>query len=168
MTEEKIMENIKRGTGMLIIDVTNSNPNGDPDRESDPRIRQDGCGEISPVSFKRKLRDIVAAKDGPVWQGLSEELGLESKAFDILESKDTDRKEVAAMSSDNILAKYWDARVFGTTFLEKKEGSVIATGVVQFGLGVSLNPIRVERMTTTKVLPVQEEKQRVWLHCLFV
>lgn len=39
-------EFINRGTGLLLIDVTNSNPNGDPDRESDPRIRQDGCGEI--------------------------------------------------------------------------------------------------------------------------
>ena len=69
-------EFINRGTGLLLIDVTNSNPNGDPDRESDPRIRQDGCGEISPVSFKRKLRDLVEAKDSPLWdvykrQGLS-------------------------------------------------------------------------------------------------
>ena len=28
---------IKRATGLLIIEVVNSNPNGDPDRESDPR-----------------------------------------------------------------------------------------------------------------------------------
>ena len=34
-------EMINRGTGLLLIDVTNSNPNGDPDRDSDPRIRQD-------------------------------------------------------------------------------------------------------------------------------
>lgn len=52
---------IKRGTGLLLIDVKDSNPNGDPDRDSDPRMRQDGRGEISPVSFKRKLRDLVAA-----------------------------------------------------------------------------------------------------------
>jgi formamidopyrimidine-DNA glycosylase len=47
---------IKRATGLLVIEVVNSNPNGDPDRESDPRQRPNGIGEISPVSFKRKLR----------------------------------------------------------------------------------------------------------------
>ena len=29
-------ENIKRATGLLILEAVNSNPNGDPDRESDP------------------------------------------------------------------------------------------------------------------------------------
>ena len=43
---------IKRATGLLVIEVVNSNPNGDPDRESDPRQRPNGSGEISPVSFK--------------------------------------------------------------------------------------------------------------------
>lgn len=52
-------ELMKRATGLLIIEVVNSNPNGDPDRESDPRQRENGLGEISPVSFKRKLRDLV-------------------------------------------------------------------------------------------------------------
>jgi Cas7 group CRISPR-associated protein Csh2 len=67
-------EAINRGTGMLLIDVVNSNPNGDPDRESDPRTRQDGRGEISPVSFKRKLRDLVQAKNAPLWKELAAEL----------------------------------------------------------------------------------------------
>jgi len=52
MKEEKqLMESaaINRGTGLLIIEVINSNANGDPDRESDPRQRHDGRGEISPV-----------------------------------------------------------------------------------------------------------------------
>ena len=46
---------LKRATGLLIIEVVNSNANGDPDRESDPRQRPNGLGEISPVSFKRKF-----------------------------------------------------------------------------------------------------------------
>ncbi len=33
---------IKRATGLLVIEVVNSNPNGDPDRESDPRQRANG------------------------------------------------------------------------------------------------------------------------------
>ncbi|HBK60285.1 MAG TPA: CRISPR-associated protein, partial [Firmicutes bacterium] len=39
-----------RAAGLLVIEAINSNPNGDPDRESDPRQRSDGRGEISPVS----------------------------------------------------------------------------------------------------------------------
>ena len=156
-------EMINRGTGLLLIDVTNSNPNGDPDRDSDPRIRQDKRGEISPVSFKRKLRDLVDDKESWLWKEVAEELGLDQEGYEILESKRTQREEVRKLTSDQLLAKYWDVRVFGTTFLEgeKKESKTfIATGVVQFGLGVSLDPIRVERMTTTKVMPVEDDKSK--------
>ena len=156
-------EFINRGTGLLLIDVTNSNPNGDPDRESDPRIRQDGCGEISPVSFKRKLRDLVEAKDSPLWQELAEELDLPKEGFDIMESKKTRRADVNKLSLQELLDKYWDVRVFGSTFLENDKNeneSFIASGVVKFGLGVSLDPIRIERMTTTKVMPVEEGKSK--------
>lgn len=156
-------EFINRGTGLLLIEAINSNPNGDPDRESDPRTRQDGRGEISPVSFKRKLRDLVSAKDSPVWQELAKELGLSQKGFDILESKDTKRADVRALTAIELLEKYWDVRVFGTTFLEEQTdeaGSFISTGVVQFGLGVSLDPVKIERMTTTKVLPVEDDKSK--------
>jgi CRISPR-associated protein Csd2 len=154
---------IKRGTGLLLIDVKDSNPNGDPDRESDPRTRQDGRGEISPVSFKRKLRDLVSAKDSPVWQELAKELDLNEASYDILESKVTKRTDVKKITADELLEKYWDVRVFGTTFLEEQSGesgSFISTGVVQFGLGVSLDPVRIERMTTTKVLPVEDDKSK--------
>ncbi|OPX87286.1 type I CRISPR-associated protein Cas7 [Pelotomaculum sp. PtaB.Bin117] len=54
-------------------------------------------------------------------------------------------------------------RVFGATFLEEEsdeKGSFIKTGVVQFGLGVSLSPVKIERMTTTKVLPVEDDKSK--------
>lgn len=154
---------IKRGTGLLLIDVKDSNPNGDPDRESDPRTRQDGRGEISPVSFKRKLRDLVLAKDSPVWQDIAKELGLSETGYDVLESKDTKRADVRKLTGNELLEKYWDVRVFGTTFLEEKSeevSSFISTGVVQFGLGVSLDPVRIERMTTTKVLPVEDDKSK--------
>ena len=96
-------ETINRGTGLLLIEAINSNPNGDPDRESDPRTRQDGRGEISPVSFKRKLRDLVDAKDAPIWQELSVELGLGAENFEILESKKTKRAEVRKLSAQELL-----------------------------------------------------------------
>ena len=71
MSREKANDKPNRATGLLVIEVVNSNPNGDPDRESDPRQRPDSRGEISPVSFKRKLRDLVEEKQGPVWETLT-------------------------------------------------------------------------------------------------
>lgn len=62
---------IKRVTGLLIIEAVNSNPNGNPDQESDPRVRSNGQGEISPVSFKRKLRDLIEWNEGPVFQTIT-------------------------------------------------------------------------------------------------
>lgn len=61
-------DNIKRVTGLLILEAVNSNPNGNPDQESDPRVRDNGQGEISPVSFKRKVRDLMELTEGPVYQ----------------------------------------------------------------------------------------------------
>ena len=155
---------INRGTGLLLIEAVNSNANGDPDRDSDPRTRLDGCGEISPVSFKRKLRDLVADKESPVWKEISQKIGLSEKGFDIFEQSDVKNSDLLGMTTDDFLATYWDARVFGATVLEKEneEGpnKHIASGVVQFGLGVSLDPVKIERQTTTKKRPVQEKKSR--------
>lgn len=164
------MTGFNRGTGLLVIEVRHSNPNGDPDMESEPRtIDADGRGLISPVSFKRKLRDLVADKEGPVWQAAAHVLGLGGdRRYDILETRGRDRAEIAKMDAETFTGTFWDARVFGNTFLESLKGSedkgdvshFISTGAVQFGPGVSISPIDVERMTTTNKAGVQEGKDR--------
>lgn len=155
------MEQLNRATGLLIIEVINSNPNGDPDRESDPRQRPDDRGEISPVSFKRKLRDLVENKEGPVWQTIKEKMGLNDEEFMILEQRGRDRKLIESELKDGkFIRKYWDARLFGNTFLEEGSSTSIKTGAVQFGMGVSIAPILIERQTTTNKSGVQEGKDR--------
>lgn len=151
---------IKRATGLLVIEVINSNPNGDPDRESDPRQRPDGKGEISPVSFKRKLRDLVEDKQGDVWRILSEQLRLNPGEFAVLESRDRNWKELRDdFKNGAFIQKYWDGRVFGNTFLEEDmDKGTIKTGVAQFGLGTSIAPIDIERHTNTKKAPAEEDK----------
>jgi CRISPR-associated protein Csd2 len=163
--------NIKRATGLLIIEVVNSNPNGDPDRESEPRQRPNGLGEISPVSFKRKLRDLLEDKDSPFFTGLPEKFSDNPENYFILESRGRDRKEITKEMGDtknfdqskflntDFVKKYWDARIFGNTFLE--EGAAkgfIKTGVVQFGVGVSIAPVNIIRHTNTSKAGVQEGK----------
>lgn len=152
---------VPRATGLLVIEVRNSNPNGDPDRESDPRQRShDERGIISGVSFKRKLRDLVENKEGDVWKSLSD--GLPPEEFDILESREHRRADITKLLKDDFDAftrRFWDARVFGNTFLEEGGGDTIRTGVVQFGLGISIAPVRIERMTMTKKAPAQSGKE---------
>lgn len=180
---------IPRATGLLVIAVENVNPNGDPDRESDPRQRShDRRGYISGVSFKRKLRDLVELKEGPVWQLMKKKLSLSDDTFCILESRERGFSEVEAAGEawrkvlglidrgNNGIAvanKYWDARVFGATFLEKgeeapetggkagsKDRKYIRTGVAQFGIAVSVAPVRIHRDTISKKASAQESKDR--------
>jgi CRISPR-associated protein Csd2 len=187
LNEQK--QSIPRATGLLVIVAENVNPNGDPDRESDPRQRShDRRGYISGVSFKRKLRDLVELKKGPVWQHMSKKLSLNDDLFCILESRERGfsevkdageawRKVLELIDKGNngsaVINKYWDARVFGATFLEKGEdapqtgGGVgssdrkhIRTGVAQFGIAVSVAPVRIHRDTNTKKASAQESKDR--------
>ncbi|MBA4159367.1 MAG: type I CRISPR-associated protein Cas7 [Gemmatimonadetes bacterium] len=164
------MAPFNRGTGLLVIEVRHSNPNGDPDQESEPRtIDADGRGLISPVSFKRKLRDLVADKDGPAWQAVQAALSLsDGRGYEILETRGRDRGEISKMDAQTFTQTFWDARIFGNTFLESMKGAddkgnvdhFISTGVVQFGPGVSISRVEVERMTTTNKAGVQEGKDR--------
>lgn len=164
---------IKRATGLLVIEVVNSNPNGDPDRESDPRQRPNGIGEISPVSFKRKLRDLLEDKDSPFFKSLPKKYLENPDDYCILESRGRHRATITREMSDDItkfdqekflkspfVRKYWDARIFGNTFLEDKaDKEFIKTGVVQFGIGVSISPISIIRQTNTNKPGVQEGKK---------
>jgi Cas7 group CRISPR-associated protein Csh2 len=163
MSTQVNQKSLVRATGLLVIEVVNSNPNGDPDNESDPRTRVGDRGEISPVSFKRKLRDLVEQKDGPVWQEIAGgfEPPLSPEGFDILEKRGRDRKKIEVELKDgSFVSRYWDARLFGNTFLEEGSSTSIRTGVVQFGMGISLAPVEIQRHTLTNKSGVQEGKDR--------
>lgn len=148
-----------RGTGLLIINVVNSNPNGDPDAESEPRTFDDGRGLISPVSFKRKIRDLVAIKGDVFAEAMA--AARPTQGTDILESRGRDRKAISAMDPAAFSARYWDGRVFGNTFVEEGDkGKFIATGVVQFGPGMSLSPVDIQRLTLTNKSGVEKDKDR--------
>ena len=161
----KIQTDVPRITGLLVIEVRKSNPNGDPERESSPRQRPDGRGEISPVSYKRKLRDLVAAKDGPVWDELAKQFtpALEEKDFQILESRGRDRASIKKMLEGDFGGfkdAFWDARLFGNTFLEEAGPDTIRAGTAHFGVGISVAPIEIEFSTWTNKSGVETGKDR--------
>lgn len=175
----------KAGTGLLVVEVSMSNLNGDPDRESDPRTLESTAGEfglVSDVSIKRKVRDMVLFKDGPIWQDISKSLGISAEGFDLLERPDRNRAEIGGLTREEFLSRFWDARVFGNNFLaanvskkaakgkknEPKEeaeaeeqGSTHAyAGPVAFSWGKTLAPVSIIRATCTNISPVQEGKSR--------
>jgi CRISPR-associated protein Csd2 len=168
------MSDFNRATGLLVIEVRGSNPNGDPDAEGEPRtLGADRRGLISPVSFKRKLRDLVVHSS--VLQEAKNALKLPANGqdrgyrFGVLETRGRNRDAIGKMKRDDFVAEYWDARVFGNTFLESMKGEnavagekdhFISTGAVQFGPGVSIAPIDIEYQTWTNKAGVQEGKDR--------
>ena len=160
---------VPRITGLLVIEVRKSNPNGDPERESSPRQRPDGKGEISPVSIKRKLRDLVERNDDQdslVWSQLKDRLELGTDAndrFQILESRGRKREQIKKLLEedfDGFKSAYWDGRLFGNTFLEEGGKDTIRAGVAHFGVGVSVAPIDIEFSTWTNKSGVEEGKDR--------
>jgi CRISPR-associated protein Csd2 len=159
---------VPRITGLLILEVRKSNPNGDPERESSPRQRPDGKGEISPVSVKRKLRDLVSEKEGVVWQEIGKNLSIEdNERFQILESRGRNRDEIKKKMEPKdgklgqaFIDAYWDGRIFGNTFLEEGGADTIRAGVVHFGVGVSISPIDIEFSTWTSKSGVEAGKDR--------
>ena len=164
----------KRATGVIIAEVVNSNPNGGPDEDGDPRQRSNGLGEISPPSVKRKARDLVDDHDAPVFQQLPGIFSDNPDHYCILESRGRDRSEISkelkegqpkngfnqeAFLNSPFVQKYWDARVFGNTYLEGTSNKgFVKTGVVHFGLGLSVAPINIIRHTLTNKAGVEEGK----------
>lgn len=160
-------QSFNRGTGLLIIEVVNSNPNGDPDAESEPRTFDDGRGLISPVSFKRKLRDLMEAKGAAHAAALA--AVPTAQQTEILESRGRDRNSILNLDRDEFKARFWDGRVFGSTFLDDRKDDKkgkgrkeqhIATGVVQFGPGISVAPVDILRLTLTNKAGVEGDKDR--------
>lgn len=182
MPDSRPIAPFNRVTGLMVLEVRRSNPNGDPDMESDPRtLEADGRGVISPVSFKRKLRDLVADKDGPTWrewartQQWGDNTAWQDKdehRYEILETRGRDREEITGLEETAFRLRYWDARVFGNTFLEsmkkkklspeerKRFSHFIRTGAVQVGVGLSAARVDIDRMSQTNKAGVEEGKDR--------
>ena len=170
-----------RCIGLVVLDVTMSNPNGDPDMESDPRtIDATGQGLITPVSYKRKFRDLLEDNQSLIFELAAQKLELNSdknRRYEILESRGRSREKIAKMDSNQFQNAYWDARLFGNTFLEsiknnernttgkkskteENDAHFIRTGAVQVGVGTSISSIEIERLTMTNKAGVQTDKDR--------
>jgi CRISPR-associated protein Csd2 len=164
---------------LILFDVTNGNPNGDPDAGNMPRIDPtSNKGLVSDVCLKRKIRNYVfefkkdSGFDILVQQGniINNEITISIKdATETLPKKDksTD-KEKAEAAMKWLCKKFYDVRTFGgvlSTGKDVLQGSAYGQvrGPIQFTFARSFNPITpldisITRCAVTK--PEDEKKER--------
>jgi len=164
---------------VLLFDVTNGNPNGDPDAGNAPRIDPEtGHGLVSDVCLKRKIRNFatLAKSDtdtGEPEQGydiyVKEKAVLNrqhQKAYDALEldpdASGTEKAGQISKARGWMCQTFFDIRVFGAVMsTEINCGQV--RGPVQFAFAQSIDPIvsleqSITRMAVTNERDLEKER----------
>lgn len=159
---------------MILFDVENGNPNGDPDAGNLPRIDpESGYGIVTDVCLKRKIRNYVETlkedeagyriyiKEGvPLNRSDSEAcayLGLDAKEVKEAKKKDPD---VDGKIRDFMCSNFFDIRTFGavmTTFVKAALNCGQVRGPVQLGFARSIDPIISQEVAITRVAITTEK-----------
>ena len=154
---------------VMLYDVENGNPNGDPDAGNMPRIDPEtGHGIVTDVCIKRKIRNYVemvkeneAGFDIYVRQGISLN-SQDAKGIEAVKSKPKEEKSIGFR--DFMCQKFYDVRTFGavmTTAAKDKQLSNSAgqvRGPVQIAFGKSVEPIVPQEIAITRVAITQDSK----------
>ena len=153
---------------VILFDVENGNPNGDPDAGNMPRVDSEtGCGLITDVCLKRKIRNFVEMlkEDAPGYRiYIKEGVPLnrsDAEAFTHFEIDPKLVKEVKKKDAqldvklrDWMCAEFFDIRTFGavmTTFVKNNLNCGQVRGPVQLGFARSVDPIFPQEVTITRV-----------------
>ena len=152
---------------VILCDVENGNPNGDPDAGNMPRVDPEtGYGLVTDVCLKRKIRNYVETlkedapgyriyiKDGvPLNRSDNEAIAALGIDGDLKAAKkstpDIDRK-----LRDWMCQNFFDIRTFGavmTTFVKGALNCGQVRGPVQLGFARSVDPIVPQEVTITRV-----------------
>ena len=171
----KMSEAIKnRYEFMILFDVENGNPNGDPDAGNLPRIDpESGYGLVTDVCLKRKIRNYVElvkesepgyriyVKEGvPLNRSDNEayqSIGVTDKSVKEAKKKDPDIDlKIRNYMCDN----FFDIRTFGavmTTFVKAALNCGQVRGPVQLGFAKSIDPVISQEVTITRVAITTEK-----------
>lgn len=179
---------------VVLFDVQNGNPNGDPDAGNMPRTDPEtGLGLVTDVCLKRKIRDYVATvKEGDPHFGIyiqdgitlnrRDRDGLDACGCGNLTDDDQKSKKKLKSTDENIEVKlrdymcshYYDIRTFGavmTTFVTAKLNCGQVRGPVQLGFARSIDPIVPQEITITRVAITTEkdaEKKDTEMGCKYI
>ena len=159
---------------MILFDVENGNPNGDPDAGNLPRIDpESGYGLVTDVCLKRKIRNYVElvkesepgyriyVKEGvPLNRSDNEayqSIGVTDKSVKEAKKKDPDIDlKIRNYMCDN----FFDIRTFGavmTTFVKAALNCGQVRGPVQLGFEKSIDPVISQEVTITRVAITTEK-----------
>jgi len=148
---------------VLLVDYKNCNPQGDPDREGAPRIDDvTGRGLITPMGFKRKIRDVFALMGEKIYvaRGACYERTNDPffKSLGIKDPKKTSREQAAEIYK-KVTETFIDARLFGQPIMVMPG---TCRGPFQFGVGESVDRIDPVRLSTTRqaVEKISEEEKQ--------
>lgn len=165
---------------LILFDVTNGNPNGDPDAGNLPRIEPNsGKGLVSDVCLKRKVRNFVSQFATRQSEGATNQFQILIQQGNILNAQITtgiqqanpnlpkkpspSEKAAAAEAAMRWLCRrFYDVRTFGgvlATGEDVMKGSAHGQvrGPVQFTFGMSLDPIPTQEITITRCAVTKEE-----------
>ena len=152
---------------VILFDVENGNPNGDPDAGNMPRVDPEtGYGIVTDVCLKRKIRNYVETlkedeegyriyikENVPLNRSDStavEALGIDK---DLKKAKHKDQ-EIVAKLLYWMCAHYYDIRTFGavmTTFVKGALNCGQVRGPVQLSFARSVDPIVPQEVTITRI-----------------
>ena len=153
---------------VVLFDVENGNPNGDPDAGNMPRVDpESGYGLVTDVCLKRKIRNYVETvkeEEAGYQIYIKENVPLnrsDAKAFEYL-NVDADKvkslkkedPELDRKVRDFMCRNFYDIRTFGavmTTFVKANLNCGQVRGPVQLGFAKSVDPILPQEITITRV-----------------
>lgn len=155
---------------VVLFDVENGNPNGDPDSGNMPRVdAETGLGIVTDVCIKRKIRNYVeTVKEGepgyriyikdnvPLNRSDAEAcsyLGIESDEKALKAAKKTD-ENIDIKIRDWMCRNFFDIRAFGavmTTFVKGALNCGQVRGPIQFGFARSVEPVSPQEVTITRM-----------------
>lgn len=154
---------------VLLFDVENGNPNGDPDAGNMPRIDPEtSLGLMTDVCLKRKVRNYVEIKkEGKEKFNLyvKEKAILNQQnelAYKSLESQGNKNPNVED-ARDWMCLNFFDVRTFGAVMSTGKFSCGQVRGPVQFNFAQSIDPIFPSELSITRMAVTTEkesEKQK--------
>jgi CRISPR-associated protein Csd2 len=132
---------------VLLFDVKNGNPNGDPDAGNLPRIDPEtGHGIVTDVCLKRKIRNYVqlTKKSGTLFDiYIQEKAVLTERRLPAYEAV-ADEKDVSQKISKArkwMCRNFFDVRTFGAVMSAKENNCGQVRGPVQLSFSQSVDPI---------------------------
>lgn len=146
---------------VLLFDVVNGNPNGDPDAMNSPRIDPEtGNGLVTDVALKRKIRDFLSLTQGiPMFIQSEVALNtLKAQAAERLSEPPTKDEREGKRSiprlQQRLCSEYYDIRMFGAVLATGEKGDRLNAGQVrgpmQLTFARSVDPILPMDLTITR------------------